>query len=168
MELEMSSIVTGLFMAHSLITVKRLSVKLWTMSSRATQDGRVRVKSTDKPWSVHWRRERQPTPVPVPGDPLDSMKRQKDMTPEDEPPILEGVQHATREEQRASLSITPETAKWLGRRGNKAWLWTCLVVRAKSDAAKNSTAQEPGMLGPWIKVNWMWSSRRWQEWTWTS
>ena len=25
-----------------------------------------------------------------------------------------------------------------------------------------------GMLGPWIKVNWRWSSRRWQEWTTTS
>ena len=23
---------------------------------------------------------------------------------------------------------------------------------------------EPGMLGPWIKVNWKWSNRRWQEW----
>ena len=53
---------------------------------------------------------------------MDSMKRQKDMTPEDELPILEGVQHATREEQRAIISITPETAKWLGHRGNKAWL----------------------------------------------
>ena len=30
-----------------------------------------------------------------------SMKRQKDMTPEDEPPRSEGVQYATGEEQRA-------------------------------------------------------------------
>ena len=28
------------------------------------------------------------------------MKRQKDMTPEDKPPRLEGVQYATKEEQR--------------------------------------------------------------------
>ena len=29
----------------------------------------------------------------------------------------------------------------------------CLVMEVKSDAVKNSTAQEPGMLGPWIKVS---------------
>ena len=29
----------------------------------------------------------------------------------------------------------------------------------------NWHAQKPGMLGLWIKVNWMWSCRRWQEWT---
>ena len=28
----------------------------------------------------------------------------------------------------------------------------CLVVKIKSDAVKNIIAQEPGMLGPWIKV----------------
>ena len=32
---------------------------------------------------------------------MDSMKRQKDMTPEDEPPSLEGVQYATGEEWSA-------------------------------------------------------------------
>ena len=26
---------------------------------------------------------------------------------------------------------------------------------------KNNTAQETGMLGPWIKANWKWSNRRW-------
>ena len=36
------------------------------------------------------------------------------------------------------------------------WWW-------KSDAVKNNIVYEPGMLGTWIKVNWMWSSRRWQE-----
>ena len=28
----------------------------------------------------------------------------------------------------------------------------CLVVKVKSDAVKNNIAQEPGMLGPRIKV----------------
>ena len=32
---------------------------------------------------------------------MNSMKMQKDMTPEDEPPRSEGVQYATGEEQRA-------------------------------------------------------------------
>ena len=33
-------------------------------------------------------------------------------------------------------------------------------MEVKSDAIKNSIAQEPGMLGPLIKVNWKWSNRR--------
>ena len=33
--------------------------------------------------------------------PMSSMKKQKDMTPEDEPPRSEGVQCATEEDQRA-------------------------------------------------------------------
>ncbi|KAF7254638.1 Craniofacial development protein 2, partial [Varanus komodoensis] len=37
-------------------------------------------------------------------NPMDSTKRQKDMTPEDEPLRLEGVQYATGEERRASTS----------------------------------------------------------------
>ena len=34
-------------------------------------------------------------------NPINHMKRQKEMTPEAEPPRLEGVQYATGEEQRA-------------------------------------------------------------------
>ena len=48
--------------------------------------------------------------------------------------------------------------------GNNAQLWMCLVVKVKSDAVKSDIAQEPGILGSWIKVNWKWSNRRWQEW----
>ena len=28
-----------------------------------------------------------------------------------------------------------------------------LVMEVKSNAVKNNTTQEPGMLGPWLKVN---------------
>ena len=35
---------------------------------------------------------------------MNSMKRQKDMTPDDEPPRLEGVQYTTGEDQRAITS----------------------------------------------------------------
>ena len=31
-------------------------------------------------------------------------------------------------------------------------------------SVKSNIAQEPGMLSPWIKANWKWSNRRWQEW----
>ena len=58
--------------------------------------------------------------------------------------------------------ITPNRMKRLGQRGNDAQLWICLVVKVKSDAVKNNVAKEPGMLGPYIKVNCSWSSRRWQ------
>ena len=34
------------------------------------------------------------------------------------------------------------------------------MIEARSDAVKSNTAQEPGMLGPGIKVNWKWSNRR--------
>ena len=37
-------------------------------------------------------------------NPMDKMKRQKELTPEDEPPRSEGVQHATGEEQRLFTS----------------------------------------------------------------
>ena len=37
-------------------------------------------------------------------NPMNCMKRQKDMTLEDEPPRLEGIQYATGEEQRATAN----------------------------------------------------------------
>ena len=40
-----------------------------------------------------------------------------------------------------------------------------LLVKVNSDAIKNNIAQEPWILYPWIKANWTWSSRRWQDWT---
>ena len=33
-----------------------------------------------------------------------------------------------------------------------------LVKEARSDAVKSNTAWETGMLGPWIKANWKWST----------
>ena len=64
---------------------------------------------------------------------------------------------------RKSGEIAPERVKgWLSQRGNNTLLWMCLVVKVKSDAVKNSVAKEPGILGPYIKVNCSWSSRRWQ------
>ena len=44
------------------------------------------------------------------------------------------------------------------------YIWARLVMEARSDAAKSNIAEEPGMLGPWIKANWKWSHRRWKEW----
>ena len=75
------------------------------------------------------------------------MRKQKDMTPEDEPPRSEGVQYATGE-SGGQLLIAPKRMKWLGQRSNDAQLWMCLVVKVESSVVKNNVAWEPGMLGP--------------------
>ena len=77
------------------------------------------------------------------------VEKEKDMTPKDErfPPRLEGVQYATGKSQ-GQLLIAPERMKRLGQSGNDAQLWMCLTMKVKSDAVKNNTAQEPGVLGP--------------------
>ena len=85
------------------------------------------------------------------------------MTPKDEPPDWK-VFHMLLGNSRGQLLIASERMKQLGQSGYAAQLWMCLVVKVKYNAVKNNTAQEPGMLGPWIKVNWKWSNSRWQEW----
>ena len=67
---------------------------------RATKDRWDTVKSSDKTWSTGGRNSK-PLQYSCLENHMDSMKRQKDMTPEGEFPRLEGVQYATGEEQRA-------------------------------------------------------------------
>ena len=63
---------------------------------------------------------------------MNSMKRQKDTTMEDEPLRSESIQYATGQDWRnRSKRMTR-----LGQRGNDAQLWICLVVKVKSDAIK--------------------------------
>ena len=73
---------------------------------------------------------------------MNSMKRQKDTTLEDEPPRLVGVQYATGKEQRNS-----------SRRNEEAEPKQQPVVDVTGDGSevrccKNSSAEEPEMLGP--------------------
>ena len=76
-----------------------------------------------------------------------SMKRQKDMTPEDQHPRSEGVQYATGEEQRA---ITNSSRKNEVAEPN----WKCHSVmdvsggKSKIQCYKKNIAQKPWMLGP--------------------
>ena len=84
---------------------------------------------------------------------MNSMKKQKDMTLEDDPPRLVGVQYATGEEQKK----VPKRMKGMSQSGNDAQLWMYLLVKLKPDAVKNNIA--PGISGPWIKVNG--NSERW-------
>ena len=61
---------------------------------------------------------------------MDSMKRQKDMTPGDEPPKLEGIQYATGEEQRA---ITNNSRKNAAIGWKQKW---CSVVHISGGESK--------------------------------
>jgi len=55
-----------------------------------------------------------------------------------------GVQYSTGK----SREIAPERVKRLSQSANNAQVWMYAVVKVKSDAVKNNTAQELGMLGP--------------------
>ena len=70
------------------------------MQCRTTQDGRVIVESSDKTWPTGGGNGK-PLQYSCHENPMNSIQRQKDMTPEDELPRSEGVQHATGEERRA-------------------------------------------------------------------
>ena len=65
---------------------------------------------------------------------MNSVKRQKNMTPEDESPRLIGVQYDTGK----SREIASERMKRVGQSGHNAQLWMCLVVKVKSGAVKKN------------------------------
>ena len=89
------------------------SIKPRVMSWRATQNGQVIVESSDKRWSTG-EDNGKPLQYSSFGDPMRSMKRQKDMILEDEPPRSIDIQYATGEEQRNSS----RTMKKLGQSKN--------------------------------------------------
>ena len=70
------------------------------MPCGATQDGQVILKSFDKTWSTGGGNG-NPLQESHLENPMNSMKRQKDITLENESLRSEGVQYATGEEQRA-------------------------------------------------------------------
>ena len=97
------------------------------MLFRATQDGQVIVESTDKTWSTGGKKDKllQYTCLE---NPMNSMKRGKDMTPKVEPPWSEVSIMLLRK----SREIASERRKRLGQSGNNTQLWMCLVMKAKS------------------------------------
>ena len=66
----------------------------------ATRDGWVTVESSDKMWFTG-RRNGKPLQYSGHKNPMNCIKRQKDITLKVEPPGLEGVQYATGEYWRA-------------------------------------------------------------------
>ena len=98
----------------------------------STQDGEVVVKSSDQTSSTGGGNG-NPLQYSCLENSVNNMKRQKDTTPEGEPPRSE-VSNMPLEEQRAA----PERMDHLGQSRNDAQLWMCLMVKVKSDAARNS------------------------------
>ena len=74
-------------------------MKLGAMPCRATQDGQVMVESSDKMWSTG-EGNGKPLQYSCLENPMNSMKREKDITLKDELPRSVSAQHATGEEWR--------------------------------------------------------------------
>ena len=98
------------------------------MLRRATQDGRVIAKSSENTWSPGGGNG-HPLQDSCLENPMNNMKRQKDMTPADEPPRSEGVQYAAGEQ--GQLVTAPERMKWLGQSRHGDQLRMSLVVKVK-------------------------------------
>ena len=116
------------------------------------------VESSDKTWPTG-EGNSKPLQNSCLDNPMNSIKRQKDMTLENESPRFVGIQNAAGKREETA----PERIKRMSKRVNDAQLWMCLVVKVESDAVKNKIAKEPGMLDPQIRVNLKWSNRGWQE-----
>ena len=88
------------------------------MPCRATQDGRVIAESSDKMWSTGEGNGKSLQYCFL-ENPMNSMKKQKGMTLEDEIPRLIGAQYATGK----SGEITPERMKRQSQSKNNSQLW---------------------------------------------
>ena len=108
------------------------------MPCRVIQDRWVMVESSDKMWSTG-EGNGKPLQYSCLEIPINSMKRQKDMTPEDEPPGQK-VSHVLPEKNRGQLVTAPERMKRIVQTGNDTQLWMCLVVKVKLNAVKNNIA----------------------------
>ena len=77
-------------------------------------------------------------------NPMNSMRRKKDLTPENGPHKSEGVQYTTGKEQRAVTNSSSKNKAAGPRRNNAQW-WMHLVVKVESDTVKNNIAYKPGI-----------------------
>ena len=118
------------------------SMKLWAMPCRAIQDGWVTVESCDKTWSTG-EGSGKPLQYSCLGNPMNSMKRQKDRTLKGELPGSVGA-HMLLE---TSGEITPERMKGRNQSKNNTQVWMWLMIEATTDAIKSNIAWEPRMLG---------------------
>ena len=83
---------------------------------------------------VHWRGDDKTLQYSCLVKPINSMKRQKDLTLEDESRRTVCVQYTTGEEGEIAL----EKMTVLGQSRSYAQLWMCLVVKVKPDVVRNN------------------------------
>ena len=87
-------------------------MKLWAMPCKATRDRRVMLESSDKMWPTE-EGNGKPLQYSCLENPMNSMKRQKDMTLKDELPRWVGAQYATGDQWRNNSRKNEETEpKW--------------------------------------------------------
>ena len=106
------------------------------MLCRVTQDGQVMVESSDKMWATGGNKNGKPHQHFCLENPMNSMKRQKDMTLKDE--FFRSVVPNMLLEN--SGEIVQERMKRLSQSGNNFQLWMCLVMKVKSNAVKKNPA----------------------------
>ena len=99
------------------------------------------MKSSDKMWSTEGRNGKS-FKYSCKENPMNRMKRQKDMTPEDEPPPFPGwkASNMLLGKGKRQLLIALERMKCLDKSGIDPQLWMCVVVKVEYDAVKNSIA----------------------------
>ena len=73
------------------------------------------------------------------GNPMNGMKRQKDMTVEDEPPSQK-VSNMLPGKHRGQLLTASGRTKQLGQSKNDTQLWMHPVVKVQSDAVRKNIA----------------------------
>ena len=106
---------------------------------KATQDGWVIVKSSDRTWPTRGGNGK-PLQYTCCENPMKGMKRQKYIKLEDEGPPGWKVSNMLLGKGGEQLIIAHERMKRLGQSRSDPQLWMCLVVRVKSDAIKNNIA----------------------------
>ena len=106
---------------------------------RVTQDRWVMVESSDKTWSTG-EGNGKPLQYSCLENPINSMKRQKDMTLKDELPRSVGAQYATGEEWRNNSRKNEETEPKQKQ---------CPVVGMTDDGSKVRCYKEQYGIGTW-------------------
>ena len=109
------------------------------MPCRATQDEQVMVESSDKMWSTGGGNDK-PFRYSCLENPMNSMKRQKDMTLKDELPRLIGAQYTTGDQWRNNSRKNEEMEPKLKQHS---------VVDATGDGSKVQCYKEQYCTGTW-------------------
>ena len=105
------------------------------MLSRATQDGWLMVESSDKTWSTG-EGNGKPLQYSCLENPMNSMKRQKDMTLKDELPRSAGAQYATGDQWRNNSRKN----EGMESKQNNTQLWMGLVIEARFNVVRRNIA----------------------------